>query len=800
MAQSRTWASMTDNLIMTNSVTSHPSSNAQGGWTGRTKWTYVMLSNGDTVIDPVMGFYRNPPVGAQCSWSTDHGRKAPAFFERDDWAMPLRELTRWSDEKLASVAEEYSQKYWEDMRHLVRPETFEELYRYFDSATLWLNGAYNMWNLLNMLVTEAHHRWPAVLADWKNCIDAFVNDYINARVGHLHNRVVLRQWDGVGDMLIQARGFHDWPYDEINTTLDLQQQDMIREALISHHMSLSGRECSTPQYYPWYPRPDVNMLPDAVNAPTQTAPDDVVAANSVAVVAHQSTAALSTNIASVQLSEPGVAASATPAMPDRSVMPPSSPPSAPLTSIPEEPVVVKTDPTVIDIASRAKANETAADSGIATTRACISVPNIVANDATSPCDNKLRGHHDSIVFTDILPINPGPSSSHLQVQGRHLSTSSAPEEASEPMLDGADAGVQKRIASEAPPTMKSTSFSKPAQQNPKATSGPGNYQANKKGRQGPACGPRKPTRTNGPIQHRNLENAPLYRFLQQFQQQPSPHTGPSAPHPPQQMMPTFRPLNGMALPPALFISSQPGMQPGPNSDVHHIPAPLPNMPFMRTSMMPFQDQIPIPPPHIGQMPFRCRNGPPMSPMNTPLPPLTGPQHQRSSVYPANGQIPQSEHLTNCDLNVIRDGSQLSHKQGPGKRDNRRNSINSNTIRKVRDDPIHGAVYSLGQPRKISNASSGQRPSIVNGSHRPTGAFMPPCKNYPGPHPASQIMPSVKLKFHECLCVRCEEATRSVYVRARGEVDPSDPEGNLLKHFAKFNPVAVKPKKSGYLVV
>lgn len=787
MAQSQTWANMTDNLIMTNSVTSHPPSRVQGGRTGRTEWTYVTLSNGDTVIDPIMGFYRNPPIGAQCSWSTDHGRKSPAFFDKNDWAMPPRELTRWSDEKLASVAAEYSQKYWEDMRQLVRPETFEDLYRYFDSATLWLNGAYNMWNLLNMLVTEAHRKWPAVLADWKNYIDAFVNDYIHNRTGYLYNRVVLGQWDGMKDMLIHARSFHDWPYDDINSTLDLQQQDMVREALISQHMSLGGRQHNTPQYYPWYPRPVANMLSDTVNTPTKAAPQDAVAANPVTMVAPQHVNAVSTNTAPVQpstcssASEPVVAVPAAPAVTDRSTAPRASPPPAPLTSIPEELVAIKTDGLVIGIATKT------------TTEAHTPVPNIVTNDATPPRDNTLRDRKDSNGSIDRLFFNPVTSSGHLQVQGRHLSTSSAPGEESEPMLSGDDMGVKKRMASEAPPTAKSTPFNKPSQKKSKGTPGPGNYHATKNGKQGPERGLRKPTATNGPMPPRNLENAPMYHFAQHFQQQPGLHMGPSAPHSSQQMMPTFGTANGMAPAPPFFISSPPGVQHDPNGNVPRVPAPSSSMTPMGPPMMPFQEQMPNPRPHMGQAPFGYMHGPPMSPMNM-HPPSMGSQHQWSSNYQPNGYIPQPEHQVNRGFSGIRDGNQPNHKQGPGNRDNRHNSVNRNASRKIRDDPIHGAIYALGQPRKISNASSDRRPSIANGPHRPNAEHMPLCKNL-----RLNCPDFASRKFDECPCPRCEEATRSAFVKSRGKVDLSDPVGNLAKHFAKFKPVSIKRNKLDYVV-
>lgn len=757
---------------MNNSILSHASSSNQGGICGRTKWLYVTLPDGDTVIDPTMGFYRNPPPNAECRWSTDHGRKAPIFFDPSNLPMPPRKLTKWDDAKLAKLQVELTEKYWEDMKTLVRPETFEDLYKYFDSATLWMNGAYNMWNLINMLVTEAHRRWPDVLHDWKNTIDVFVNDFIHITPGYQYNQAVLLQWDGLQDPI--ELSFDRWFYDEINTGLDLLQQNMVREALICQYTYLTGTDPTVPQYFPCYPRPVVNMPSTAVNNAIE------VASQPVAVVPANTAAGQLPNRSASSAPECFVPTASSPTK--QPVILHTSAPSAPLTSIPEEPAIVQTDAKTNNGAVEMN-DETAKNEAMATD-AQSSVPEIITDKASPLRESILRDRKDSNGSTDKLFFNPQlpqPSSEYLNVKGRHLSISSAPDEESKPMLAGADATSQKRIASEAPPTLNG----EPAQQVTQSL-GPGVHAAVKIGRQGPWQGSRTFALSNGPTQQRPSCNAPTYRPVQSMLHQGSA-MGPSPSHPSQQMMPTFGP-------------NPPSMQPDPTAGfVPRGPPPLHQsgmgMPPVVQTMSAFQEQLRMAPPPMCQPRFDQTQGPPM---NTP-PPFMESQHQGAPTYQPNGYIHRPEHYNNG--NIHGSGDKSHSRQGSGKRDNRRNSIQSNGSRKIRDDPIHGAIYALRQPRKMSSASLGRRSSVANGfTQDQVKARSAPSCNNAWAHKLSFIDLQIRI-FHECSCARCEEASRSIYIKTRGPTDQTDPRGSVLRHFAKLTPAAVRQQKNlGSLLV
>lgn len=819
-APSYTWSKMTQNLVLANTVTSHPSANQQGGWNGRTKWLYVETANGEKVIDPVMAFYRDPPPDAKCIWSTDHGRQAPAFFDKNALTLPQRDLAIWRDDKLSSVGHQYQMKYWEDLKFLIRPETFEDLYKYFDSATLWQNGAYNMWNLINMLATTAHHRWPQVLAEWRIRIDTWVNDYVHVRPGYQHNQDILREWNGLQDPLELANGFLDWNYEEVNEVLDLQQQDMLREALISQYRLITGVQYNPPQFYPNFPRTGrCSINPFENNKTFENGTQPVTATQPVVVTS------ASTNPAPAQLpsesspSKLDTNVSTTTAGHNESVTPRKSSTSASLKSIPEEPNLVNNDTMTNDVADKSIDDSTAeteandmlteapTTGSEVTTKAPnpvpqtiveeIPIPEIVTKVATPPRGATIiiPDRKDSDGETDDILFNPKPqpSSGYLQAQSqeRSLSVSSAPDQESKSVLSGADttAGQRKRVASDAPehkPSRKSTHIP-----------GPGVPHANKNGKQGVGRGNgRKGVPTQGPMKHGPFGNGPKYRPEQQMQQQgpPSVKFSPHDAHLSQQMQPPSGPSNGIAQTSTQFIPSPSGTISEANRFVPG-PPPPPGMglaPMMGPPMMPFQDQVPIPPLHMGQPQFDPQIG---QPINLPLH-FMGPQHQAPPMYQDNGYVQQRTYHNNGN------SDRFNYMQGPDNDGRRRSSVASNISRsKVRDDPIHGAVYALGQPRKGSSSSMGRRPSFANTAHNGNAGPKLACKNY---RANDFTRTQFDQTFHECPCRRCEEASRSVYVKVRAYPRADfhyDVEGIIKRHFAsKYGPIAVTSKSENCFLI
>lgn len=804
-----TWSNVTQNLVLANTVTSHPSANFQGGWNGRTKWVYVETADGERIIDPVVAFYRDPPPDAKCLWSTDHGRQAPVFFEKHALTLPPRNLILWRDDKLSSVAQQYQQKYWEDLKYLVRPEKFEDLYKYFDSATLWENGAYNLWNLVNMLLTTAHQRWPQVVAEWKHRIDNWVSDYVHVRPGWQHNQAVLREWNGMQDPLELANAFLDWNYEEVNEILDLQQQDMLREALISQYRVITGVQYSPPQFYPRYPRPACRMI-NSLNDPTHaTIPQPVVATKAIVV------ACTPAKPTSAQLLIPTLPSRSDPDVPsttaghNESVAPRQSSPSVPLNSIPEEPSLAITGTRTIDVSDKPSADSTAnTEAEIALTVApttgskatreipsqvcqtpmkeATPIPEIATKVVTPPSGTTTIIPDRSISDggSGICKPQPQPTSDCHQSQGHKpsLSVSSAPNRDSESLASGTDAssGKRKRVAGDAP--------ERKSLQKPTSMTGLGPFDADKglgvdDGRRGLPM--------HGQMKNKQVGNGAKHRPDQQMQQQGPPPVklSPHGAHLPQQIQPPFAPTHSIAQIHTQFIPSPSSMISDAASFVPGPPPAQSMAPMMRPPIMPFQDQVPMPAQHHGQPPFDPQFG---QPIGMRQPPLMGPQHRAPPMYQDNGYVRQPPYYNNGD------SDHFNYMQVRGSQGRRRSSAASSLSRsKVRDDPIHGAVYAMGQSRKASRSSSGgRRPSFGPMAHQGNANPRLHCRNSWAKDFEYPLFDQV---FNECPCVRCEEASRSVYIKIRGPV--RDDVVDMVKtHFSKYNPIAVKVKTQNSLLV
>lgn len=205
----------------------------------RTPWVYVRDRNGMMVIEPVLGFYLNPPPNAMCRWSTKKGTRTPQVIS-ECLPLPDRTLFLWNDEKLESEAAHIREKYWDEMRTLVAPQRFEDLYEYFDSATLFMCGAVNLWNLINLLANDARHNWREVEKDVASECNNWVLDWLETFPGAASNHASLIKWDMKSDILIAVTSQFDWDNDL--KALDLVGQNILRECFLYHFERLTGKK------------------------------------------------------------------------------------------------------------------------------------------------------------------------------------------------------------------------------------------------------------------------------------------------------------------------------------------------------------------------------------------------------------------------------------------------------------------------------------------------------------------------------------------------------------------------------
>lgn len=229
-------------IIATNSqrwIASQLSATAGDTHPPRTEWHYVRDCNGKVLIDPVVGFYFNPPPNAKCRWSTDNGARPPQLLTKG-FLMPKRALVLWNDERLEFEAARIREKYWDEMKTLVAPQRFEDLYEYFDSATLYMSGVANLWNLINLLTNDARQNWREVEKQVASECNNWVLDWLNALPGAASNRESLVKWDQKSDILTAVTSQFDWDNDL--KALDLVGQNFLRECFLHHFERLTGNK------------------------------------------------------------------------------------------------------------------------------------------------------------------------------------------------------------------------------------------------------------------------------------------------------------------------------------------------------------------------------------------------------------------------------------------------------------------------------------------------------------------------------------------------------------------------------
>lgn len=269
-------------------IVSQLSATAADARPSRTEWHYVRDCNGKMLIDPIVGFYFNPPPNAKCRWSTDNGARPPQLLTKG-LQLPKRTLILWDDEKLESEAARIREKHWDEMRTLVAPQRFEDLYEYFDSATLYMSGVVNLWNLINLLANDARHNWRAVEKQVASECNNWVLDWLEALPGAASNRESLVKWDQKSDILTAVTSQFDWDNDL--KALDLVGQNFLRECFLYHFERLTGKKPNVARFYTHA----AESKPMSARNPTMAATGTTAKASTSKCLASSSAQACQTN-------------------------------------------------------------------------------------------------------------------------------------------------------------------------------------------------------------------------------------------------------------------------------------------------------------------------------------------------------------------------------------------------------------------------------------------------------------------------------------------------------------------------
>lgn len=154
----------------------------------------------------------------------------------------------------------------------------------------------------------------------------------------------------------------------------------------------------------------------------------------------------------------------------------------------------------------------------------------------------------------------------------------------------------------------------------------------------------------------------------------------------------------------------------------------------------------------------------------------GQQNVCTPMYQPNGYIPQAQ-------------KQPPRDKGDKKKrhDDRRDSMNSTGSRnkKVRDDPIHGPVYTL-KSRKNSNTPTGRKLSNSDGSTAidPKKSASNPnldCRNH---RFETQKWKKTAFEFLDCSCFRCVRSTKSLFVK-HDKLSPEQVQAALINYLGSW---------------
>ncbi|KAF5613010.1 uncharacterized protein FSUBG_1240 [Fusarium subglutinans] len=98
-----------------------------------------------------VGFYISPPVGAKAVFSTCNGSNPFRYMEH---LLPQRRVHLWSGDEVQSACNSLRKLYWEVIKDMPHPDSWDSLWDYFDAQDIYNYGALNLWNVVSQLFVE----------------------------------------------------------------------------------------------------------------------------------------------------------------------------------------------------------------------------------------------------------------------------------------------------------------------------------------------------------------------------------------------------------------------------------------------------------------------------------------------------------------------------------------------------------------------------------------------------------------------------------------------------------------------
>ncbi len=166
----------------------------------KTGWDWGRSANYKRTPQPHMGFYWNMPADAACAFSSN---KKYRSFERGEIA-PHRVVTL-NDNQVHDIATALRASHGHKAQTLVRPQTWEDMYQFFDAVDLRMKGPWNLWRVLHLLCDENDGLMTTSDAETGSDMDPAARDEIEGWAynwcTHETNRITLGTWDQTSDIL-----------------------------------------------------------------------------------------------------------------------------------------------------------------------------------------------------------------------------------------------------------------------------------------------------------------------------------------------------------------------------------------------------------------------------------------------------------------------------------------------------------------------------------------------------------------------------------------------------------------------
>lgn len=134
-----------------------------------------------------IGFYTQPPSQALAIFSTANGQKP---FRSVEHILPRRRIHLWSKDEIQAQCNSTRKTYWNHMKEMKEPFSWNDLWTYYDAYDLYHYGATNLWNVIKTLCDENTIIYSDVVKESAYHIGQWVDEWLKNNT----NETKLRNW------------------------------------------------------------------------------------------------------------------------------------------------------------------------------------------------------------------------------------------------------------------------------------------------------------------------------------------------------------------------------------------------------------------------------------------------------------------------------------------------------------------------------------------------------------------------------------------------------------------------------